>query len=385
MVTMVRDDTTNNNPDTTATTAATTSSSKVLVQAYSHARQIYWVSPIIEKVSTADEDTSGANDDDSGSNNNKHTSPWLANASSNNNLLSLATQGTAMTTSDAPFLEYPITAMQPATAAKFYPVLETLMRRGEETAAAARQFWQANPATQSVVQKTGQALQKAATAASDASDATTALQQHVTPTVHGAKDKVETWARQAEEAAPAVEQQFRQVLTMVKDEEITTLLEKAKTRLEKLVQTDLSAATRDALAQQGIRIQLDLDDDKELQSEETPNEGEISVSVSLNKSRQMALQSIQRILQQANLETADLEAVRGELTQNFTNAFDALSTAARSDRHLHQLFDTIAEKTTVWQEASGRLLQTRSASRPPWWTSVAPRCAFGSRCTGRTC
>ena len=189
---MVRDDTTNNNPDTTAATTTTTSSSKVLVQAYSHARQIYWVSPIIEKVSTADEDTSGANDDDSGSNNNKHTSPWLANASSNNNLLSLATQGTAMTTSDAPFLEYPITAMQPATAAKFYPVLETLMRRGEETAAAARQFWQANPATQSVVQKTGQALQKAATlSATAASDATTALQQHVTPTVHVAKDKVE--------------------------------------------------------------------------------------------------------------------------------------------------------------------------------------------------
>ena len=62
------------------------------------------------------------------------------------------------------------------------------------------------------------------------------------------------------------------------------------------------------------------------------------------------------------LETADLEAVRGELTQNFTAAFDALATAARSDRNLNDLFDGIAQKTTVWQEATGRLMQTRSAS-----------------------
>lgn len=62
------------------------------------------------------------------------------------------------------------------------------------------------------------------------------------------------------------------------------------------------------------------------------------------------------------VDTADLEEIRGSLEENFTAAFDSLSQAAKSDRALSGIFDTISGKTFEWQEATGRLMSTKSAS-----------------------
>ena len=61
------------------------------------------------------------------------------------------------------------------------------------------------------------------------------------------------------------------------------------------------------------------------------------------------------------VEIDDLMNVHAELTKKFANAFDSLLKAAKSDRGLDAMFVAIAEKTTVWQEATGRLMSTRSA------------------------
>ena len=341
-------------------------SAKVLVHAYLNDRKAYLVSRV-EQPSPVDEEEKSTTEDP--------RLPAAATTLMRNTSTSLRNSLTVPFVASTTALnlnEIPVSELKLSPSSKFYPVLEALMRRGDETAAAARQFWNANQATQAVVQKTGKAILEKSNeplASSSSSSSPPPLDQRVAPTVQAAKGKLNELADQAEQSAPVVEEQFRQILTMVKDEEITTLLENAKSRLEQLVATDLSTAAREALHKQGIRIQLDSDDESGGDDDEEPkNEAteeastERKISVSLNKSRQAALKSIQRILQQADLDTSDLETVRGELTRNFTTAFDQLATAAQSDRNLHQLFDTIAEKTTVWQEASGRLLQTKSAS-----------------------
>lgn len=336
---------------------------KILVHAYLKNCQTYLVSHV-DQSPTRDEDEESKKEDpripDTATTLMRNTSSSLRNSLS----VPLVTPATFFD-----LKQVPVTALKESPSSKFYPVLEALMRRGDETAAAARQFWESNQATQSVVQKTGKAVLEKSNKALASSPSFPPLEERVAPAVQAARGKLNDLADQAEQAVPVVEEQFRQILNMVKDEEITTLLENAKNRLEQLVKTDLSTAAREALQRQGIRIQLDSDGDDDDDHDDKPisEEGEVistkgEISVSLNKSRQAALKSIQRILQQADLDDSDLEAVRGELTQNFTTAFDQLATAARSDRNLNQLFDTIAEKTTVWQEASGRLLQTKSAS-----------------------
>ena len=260
--------------------------------------------------------------------------------------------------SDNPDLqEFPLTALQASPSAKFWPLLETLMKRGDETANAARQFWDQQSATQAVVAKTGQALQSPPPVKLDL------------PTVEALPPTdavVQAAQAQYDAAKPAIESQFQQILTMVKDEEITTLFQNAQERLEQLINSEpekvLTQKAKEALQQQGIRIHLGGtkdDDDKNVNDEA---EGAISVAQSLQQSRQAALESLQRILRQADLDTADLQAAREELAHNFGQAFDALATAARSDRSLATVWDAVTEKTAVWQESTGRLWQTRSAS-----------------------
>jgi hypothetical protein len=72
--------------------------------------------------------------------------------------------------------------------------------------------------------------------------------------------------------------------------------------------------------------------------------------------------SLEELLKEIDVDKADLYAVRESLEANFTTMFDSMSQAAQSDRHLSKIFDTISGKTTEWQEATGRLLSTKSGS-----------------------
>jgi hypothetical protein len=172
---------------------------------------------------------------------------------------------------------------------------------------------------------------------------------------------------------PHVDHNMKEVLSMVKDQELTHLLEKCRQRLEQLVEDEIPQATEKALEKAGIRLKHDDDDEEEDDNHDTDHQNGKhhhialkSISKSMAKSRKAALNAVQDVLKQANVDAdstaADLEQVRNALVVNFSNAFDSLASAARSDRSLNDIFESVAEKTTVWQQATGRLLKTRSAS-----------------------
>jgi hypothetical protein len=92
----------------------------------------------------------------------------------------------------------------------------------------------------------------------------------------------------------------------------------------------LSQATKQALEQTGIRI-------------------DTSSTSLVESSRSAALQAIELFLQQ-------------EQVTEFSQTFDSLQQAAQSDPTLQAAFASIQEKTSEWQQATGRLAQTRSAN-----------------------
>jgi hypothetical protein len=224
--------------------------------------------------------------------------------------------------------------IQPAASAKFYPVLEILMLRADQTVSATSKLLQ-NQKTQRIMDQTGKAIQQRTDQLATSG-----------PTV--ATEKLESLASAVEGAAPRAEEQMKEALRMIKDGELTVLLEQGKKRLEQLVQKDLPQATKQALAKTGIRLQTE--------------DPAFVFSESAEASRKAALSALEQLLKQAELDPSDLDKIRGDLANNFTTAFDSLATAAKSDRSLNDIFESVAEKTTVWQEATGRLMQTRSAS-----------------------
>lgn len=225
-----------------------------------------------------------------------------------------------------------------APSAKFYPLFETLIQRADQTAAAARSILR-SATTKRLIDSTGKAIQTNVLdriSVSTESSSSSSVIDTISPA---------NLVNVVEKAAPGIEENFKQVMTMVKDEELTVLLQKCKGRLEQLASIDVSETTRLALEKTGIIIHMDTDD--------------LSLTKSVEESRKVALTAIQQLLQLGQL--GDLSEVKSDLTQQFTEAFDSLSKVAKSDRGLHDAFSSIAEKTAVWQEATGRLMRTRSA------------------------
>lgn len=320
------------------TTSLVETDEKVLVHSYLPYRQVYLCSHLSQNEN-------------------------LANAANQNGSGSADSPGKNQST-PTELLEYPVTALKPAPAAKFWPLLETLMRRGDATAQAARRHLLEKPsATQKIVTHAGKALQQQTQQSSDSSPLpsidTTALAQQAPEVVQAAQEQYEA-------AKPALQAQFQQVLTMLQDREITTLLNDAQERLKVLTETDLSQKAVEALAQQGIRFDdTDKEDhDKEKTTPSTNREvtKDVSISQSLHQSRKAALEALEGLLQQADLDAADLQAAQGELAETFGQALDALAQAAQSDRNLAKVWEHVTDKTAVWQESTGRLSQTRSAS-----------------------
>ena len=132
----------------------------------------------------------------------------------------------------------------------------------------------------------------------------------------------------AQELAPQADESLHQVLKLVKDEELTVLLRQCQDRLQQLVsQKDLASSTQQALEQAGIVFQVD-------------------------ERQEQALQAVQKLLNNPTTK---------ELPQQLTQALDSLASSARSDPSLRELMELVSEKTTEWQMATGKVLQTRSA------------------------
>jgi hypothetical protein len=218
-----------------------------------------------------------------------------------------------------------------APSAKFYPLIQELMRRGNQTAAATKELLRQRPVSD-LIQKTTELVEKKTEAAKD------------DLLIEGAIDEL---AASAKVAMPN-DEQVRQLLRMIKDEELTVLLEKGKERLEQLMNDDIPRATELALQKTGIKVVLELD------GADTP------FMDSIQKSREVALRALEQVLQQAEV-SSDLQALREKLEDNFNTMFDSFAQAAKSDRTLSSVFDAVSGKTTEWQEATGRLMSTRAA------------------------
>jgi hypothetical protein len=249
-------------------------------------------------------------------------------------------------------------ALSTAPSAQFYPLLESLQWRAEQAAALLR----TSSTTKQIVDKTGRVLVQTTAGLSSiiSHQTTTDSDTGIDTSQPPLEATLQTLVSRVEQAAPETQQQISQVWTMVKDEEITVLLETCRRRLQQLVDSaaEISETTRLALEQTGIRIHLP---DNEYGSE----------AHGQTNSQRAALSAIAQLLHQVSPST-DLndanqlvDVVRtssSEIVSTFTVALEALSQAAQSDRGLNEAFEALAAKTAVWQQATGRLLTTRSAS-----------------------
>jgi hypothetical protein len=222
-----------------------------------------------------------------------------------------------------------------APSAKFYPILESIMFRADQAASVTDQFLRSDT-TKRIASTTEKVYKDNVDKIADVADVAT----ESTSSTEGLESMLM-------KAAPQVEESMKQVMTMIKDDEITVLLQKLKGRLLQLSSTDLSAATRQALKKTGIYVQME-------------NYNSSSLAQTVEVSRKSALDAIQEL--QALVKREDLSLARDELAQNFATVFDSLAQTAKSDRALSEIFEAFSDKTAAWQEATGRLMATRSAS-----------------------
>jgi hypothetical protein len=220
--------------------------------------------------------------------------------------------------------------LQAAPSAKFYPLLAELMRRGDQAAHATTAFL-TDEKVAKVVETSAKLMEEKSTEASQASS-----------------EEVDKIASKVTQSLPKAED-MKEVYNMLKDEELTVLLKKGQERLQELMSTDVSKATKDALQKTGIII-ADGEDNRS------------SFSETISKSRDAALSALESLLKDADVDPKDLAKFREKLEGDFTQMFDSLSEAAKSDRTLGAIFDTISGKTAAWQEATGRLMSTKSGS-----------------------
>eukprot|EP00980_Cylindrotheca_fusiformis_P001670 scaffold381_cov138-Cylindrotheca_fusiformis.AAC.6 len=222
-----------------------------------------------------------------------------------------------------------------APSAKFYPLLVELIRRGERTASATTEFLNKEEVSNVLGKATEFTQQRSAEAMAQANS--------INP-----EDAVDNIATQVKDAIN--EEEVHQVLTMIKDEDLTVLLEKGKERLEQLLNKKVPKKTEEALEDNGIRVVLEEDQAGSPYME------------AVTKSREMALEAMKDLLNQAKVNPNDLEAIKESLGENFNSMFDSLTMAAKSDRTLSRILETMNEHTAEWQEATGRLMATKSAS-----------------------
>ena len=227
------------------------------------------------------------------------------------------------------WMELPPREIQTAQSAKFYPLLQELMFRGDQAASSTTSLLQSQ-AVSDAVQRTTELVHSHANKVIINDALKESNLQSIVPEEEETKDEVQ------------------RVVAMLKDEELTVLLENGRDRLRQLLEMDeISEGTRTALAKAGVRV---ADSSKTLLQ-------------TVHSSHQAALEAVNTLLGlETNFDSNDFQAVRDSLGESFRSMFDTLADAASSDRTLSSIFDTISGKTTDWQEATGRLLSTKSAS-----------------------
>eukprot|EP00986_Skeletonema_menzelii_P005010 scaffold1749_cov148-Skeletonema_menzelii.AAC.18 len=286
-----------------------------------------------------------------------------------------------------------------STSAKFYPMLEDLMQRGERA-------WSALDA---VKQKTkenldnnddeviaDQLLSSCTITVNDDEDreGNTVVVAKVLPdasksSMNVINDKISSVAESTPERIASVKaiaegislpeaDEIRQVYDMLRDEDLTKLLQLGRERLKDLVEVDVPEKTKKALEAMGIEI----DEGEGLSA----SSGQ-TIREKMGKLQKEALASIEQMLTinvsddgftvEANGHNAGVtfdgskimnsipsspsrRQVHQQATEQFAKMFDHLSSVATSDPQLLSIYSSISDKTKMWQEMTGRLFQTKT-------------------------
>lgn len=277
-------------------------------------------------------------------------------------------------------LSYKRDQLNPAHGAKFYPLLLELMARGDQAAAQVGGLWEQN---KDKINKVKGALVETSKDVSTKvkgqaqnliehnnlreKDRPQQMIENTADAAENAADKaVSNLKTQVEENAPSQEQ-VQKVMTMLKDEELTVLLENGKERLSQLVSADIPQATQTALSSMGIQWkQVTTQKDKAL--EETHQKALLAVDDLLQSVQKAALaQGIDIPADKLSLKGLNLKELESQfqelhLEEKFQVMFDNFVEASKGDRHLSGIMDHVSKHTTEWQQMTGRLMATKSGS-----------------------
>jgi hypothetical protein len=296
-----------------------------------------------------------------------------------------------------------------STSAKFYPMLEDLMRRGENA-------WSSSSLA-AVKQKTKERLVATTTddeliadkllsscavtidddeggdnnnnvvakVLSDASKSSMGLiNDKISSVAASTPERIGRTTAVAKAATEGMSlpeaDEIRQVYDMLRDEDLTKLLQLGRERLRDLVEVDVPERTKKALGAMGIEL-----DEGEGLSASTGQ----TIREKMSKLQKEALASVEEILTinvsedgitvQANghnagitIDTAKIidsiplspsrHQVHRQAKEQFAKLFDHLSSVATSDPQLLSIFSSISEKSKLWQEMTGRIFQTKTVS-----------------------
>ena len=214
-----------------------------------------------------------------------------------------------------------------AKCAKFYPLMDELISRGNQAALSTKDLLDKNPELSKLVRKLSSQSDQSL---SDKDD----IVEKISDEWKEAGEKLKTKLPKSEEV--------KEIYTMLRDEDLTVLLGNAQQRLKQLVSEDLPETREATLRKMGLII--DKDNKKSLSKQ----------------SQEKALGAITKVLSE-NLDV-DLDNLTSSLGDTFGTMFDSLITLSGSDETLNLILKDINEKTSVWQGLSGRLLETRSSS-----------------------
>jgi hypothetical protein len=240
-------------------------------------------------------------------------------------------------TQTAPLFEFPSSHVAPAKCAKYYPLMDDLISRGNEAAASAKEMMERNPKLMQLKEN----LSEDRSFDEDLNDAVGSKNEAISNGVEKVTEVAEKVTEKIKDVMPNNDE-VDGIYKMLKDEELTVLLSNGRDRLKHLLSGGLKESTQKALQDMGLEI-----------SDET----ETSAMV---QARQKALGALDEILE-GNLDT-NLESVKETLGDKFGTMFDSFVTAAKSDGALDSILGQISSKTSDWQKQTGRLLSTRSSS-----------------------
>ncbi|KAL3801633.1 hypothetical protein HJC23_013138 [Cyclotella cryptica] len=310
-----------------------------------------------------------------------------------------------------------------SSSAKFYPILDDLMSRGEKA-------WNQSFSTQDVEEALKKTLSDAVVVTSPVKsrqtdggdtaqdgDASASIAKLISDTAKASLETLGSEARNNEIATTTVSealstisnksalsevvgelslpqaQEIKQVYEMLRDENLTALFEKGRERLNQLVEKEIPIKTKQALGAIGIELE-----EEDGQAGVDGNSNGDKIRGSISKLRKDALSSLEQILKisvdtdngefviQTNGGSSSSEATTIQINaqnilkstssakellsspsilhaqKKFAEMYDTLSSVAMSDPQLMEIFSSISEQTKSWQEMTGRILQTKTAS-----------------------